>query len=262
MRRAGARLVERIHTTLRDRAAEVEVRTLAIGLGFTAVATDDGGIGVAYTWRDDAACCSHLGGWDGAEGAPSTQLLDLLLGESGLERSVGMATANALNHAAALALPRDEGPAGALIQRFGIGERTRVAMVGFFPPVAQVLTEMGAALEVIDDDKNIGDQRVFRELIKGWAEVLVMTSTTLLGDTADDLLDMAGPEVRIALLGPTTPLVPQAFAGTRVGLLAGMVPLEVEPVLRAVRHGAGAPELRRFSRKVFWRPQDGSEDRS
>ena len=162
-----------------------------------------------------------------------------------------MATANALNHAAAAALPQDEGPAGALIERAPIVERTRVAMVGLFPPVARLLTEMGALVEVVDDDKGMGDQRAFRGLPQGLAEVLVMTSTTLLGDTVDDLLLASGPEVRIALLGPTTPLVPGAFEGSPVGLLAGMVPLDATSVQRAVRHGAGAPELQRFCRKVY-----------
>ena len=78
-----------------------------------------------------------------------------------------------------------------------------------------------------------------------------MTSTTLLGDTADELLRAAGPQVRVALLGPTTPLLPEAFAGTRVELLGGTVPREVPEVLRAVRHGGGAREVLPYCRKVY-----------
>ena len=36
-------------------------------------------------------------------------------------------------------------------------------MVGFFPPVARALGRSGRELEVIDDDKGMGDQAVFRE---------------------------------------------------------------------------------------------------
>ena len=255
------RLVEQIHAAFRERAAEVEVSRLSIGLGYTAVVTDEGGIGLAYTWRDDRACCSHLRGWDDAEGAPATQLLDLLLGGDGLERSIGMAAVNALNHAAALELPRDRGPAGALIERLRIGAGSRIAMVGYFPPVAQALREVGAELEVVDDERGMGDQLSFRERLAGWADALVMTSTTLLGDTADELLRAARPEVRVALLGPTTPLAPEAFAETRVELLLGMVPLHAEAVLRAVRHGAGTPELQRYSRKVYCALQAGAGGR-
>ena len=245
-------VMRRLHGLLAERAARVTVSELAIGLGYTAVATDDGGLGLAYTWFDDKACCSFMRGWDDAEGAPATELLDRLLSADGFERSVGLATANALNHAAAGRLPADEGPAGALARGLRIGRGSKVAMVGFFPPVAKALEGLGAELEVVDTARGMGDQRIFRKRLGDWAEALVMTSTALLNDTAEELIGHAGPGVRVALLGPTTPLIPAAFAGLPVDVLAGMVPVDPERVLRAVRHGAGTPELQRFSRKVYW----------
>lgn len=162
-----------------------------------------------------------------------------------------MAAANALNHAAALQLPEDEGAAGSLVRELAIGRGTHVSMVGFFPPVARVFEELGVELDVVDDAKGMGDQGAFRERLGAWAEVLVMTSTTLLGDTADELLLVTGPMARVALLGPTTPLLPEAFAGTRVELLGGTVPRDVPEVLRAVRHGGGARDILPFCRKVY-----------
>jgi uncharacterized protein (DUF4213/DUF364 family) len=245
------RIVERLHATLRERAAVVAVDQLVIGLGYTAVVLEDGGAGLAYTWRDRVSGCSHLRGWESAEGAPAAGLLDLLLAAGGLERTIGMAAANALIHAAALALPEDEGAAGSLVRELGIGRGTRVSMVGFFPPVARVFEELGADLDVVDDARRMGDQEAFGERMREWTQVLVMTSTTLLGDTTDELLRAAGPKVRVALLGPTTPLLPEAFAGTRVELLGGTVPREVPEVLRAVRHGGGARDILPFCRKVY-----------
>lgn len=255
----SGRLLERLHAACAGPAADARVEQLVIGLGYTAVTLEDGGIGLAYTWTDDRACCSHLRGWGDAEGAPASSLIDLLLSAGGLERSIGMAAANSLRHAAALALPTDEGAAGSLIRELRIERGTRIAMVGFFPPVARALEQLGAELSIVDDDHGMGDQITFRDRLGDWADVLVMTSTTLLGDTADGLLLAARPGVRTALLGPTTPLVPEAFEGTSVQLLAGMIPLDAEAVLRAVRHGAGTPELQRFARKVYCvrRPGDG-----
>ena len=247
----GVRIVERLHAALSAPAARVAVDRLVIGLGYTAVVLEDGRAGLAYTWRDPVFGCSHQRGWGTAEGAPASDLLDLLLVNGGLERSIGMAAANALNHAAALELPEDEGAAGSLVRELDIVRGTRVSMVGFFPPVARVLEDIGVELDVVDDAKGMGDQDAFRGRLGAWAEVLVMTSTTLLGDTADELLRAAGPEVRVALLGPTTPLMTAAFERTRVGLLGGTVPLEVPEVLRAVRHGGGAREVLPFCRKVY-----------
>jgi uncharacterized protein len=247
----GPRIVERLHAALHERAEQVAVDQLVLGLGYTAVALEGAAAGLAYTWADDRSCCSHLRGWDGAEGSAASELLDLLLADGGLERSIGMAAANALNHAAALELPDDEGAAGSLVRELVIGPGTRVSMVGFFPPVARVLEDIGVELDVVDDAKGMGDQDAFRERLGAWTEVLVMTSTTLLGDTTDELLRAAGPKARVALLGPTTPLLPEAFAGTRVELLGGTVPRDVPQVLRAVRHGGRAREILPFCRKVY-----------
>ncbi len=245
-------LMRRLHDACAERAAQAAVTDLTIGLGYAAVSVEGGGLGLAYTWFGDKACCSFMRGWDEVEGAPATELLGRLLSADGFERSIGLATVNALNQAAAGRLPADEGPAGALVRGLRIERATKVAMVGFFPPVAKALEALGAELEVVDTALGIGDQQTFKERLGDWAEALIMTSTTLLNDTAEELLGHAAPGVRVALLGPSTPLIPQAFVPLRVDVLAGMVPVDAERVRRAVRHGGGTPELQRFSRKVYW----------
>jgi uncharacterized protein (DUF4213/DUF364 family) len=244
-------LVARLHAALKHKAEQTAVTQLVLGLGYTAVVLEDGGAGLAYTWTDDSTSCSHVHGWGDAEGGPASALLDLLLAGGGLQRTVGLAAANALNHAAAIRLPDDDGPAGSLIAQFGITLGTRVAMVGFFPPVAQALRGLGAELDVVDEGKGIGEKGAFGERLDAWAEVLVMTSTALLGGTADALLAAAGPTMRVALLGPSTPLTPEVFEGTRVEVLGGMVPRDVDDVLRTVRHGGGTRRFSRYCRKVY-----------
>lgn len=90
-----------------------------------------------------------------------------------------------------------------------------------------------------------------------WPHVLIMTSTALLGGTGDELLAAAGPSTRVALLGPTTPLVPEVLEGTRVELLGGMVPRDVD----GVRHGGGTRDFSRFCRKVYCVPGQGAGGR-
>jgi len=248
---SDARLMERLHVTLKQRAEQTTVTQLVLGLGYTAVLLKDGGAGIAYTWTDGGSGCSHEHGWGDAEGAPASGLLDLLLAGGGLSRSVGMATANALNHAAAIQLPEDDGPAGSLIRQLDITRGTRVSMVGFFPPVARVLGDLGAELDIVDDAKGMGDRGSFVERLREWPQVLIVTSTALLGGTVDELLAAAGPSTRIALLGPTTPLLPEIFEGTRVELLGGMVPRDVDGVLRTVRHGGGTRDFSSCCRKVY-----------
>jgi len=251
-------VMRRLHGLLIERARRATVTDLVLGLGYTAVATDDGGLGLSYTWFTDKTCCSFWRDWDDVEGGPALRLLDRLLSDNGLDRGVGLATANALNRSVADSLPTDERQAGALVDGLRIGRGTKVAMVGFFPPVARLLRDLGAELDVVDTGLGMGDERVFRERLGDWADVLILTSTTLLGGTTEDLLACVDPRVRAALLGPSTPLVPEAFAGLPVDVLAGMVPGDAAQVLRRVRHGAGTPELQRLSRKVFWCRAEGA----
>ena len=49
---SGTGLVERLHAALRPRAEQTAVKQLVLGLGYTAVLLEDGGVGIAYTWTD------------------------------------------------------------------------------------------------------------------------------------------------------------------------------------------------------------------
>ena len=80
------------------------------------------------------------------------ELLEKIKSTHPLERTMALALVNALNYEYALSLPEDK-ENRALFESFGIGEKTRVAMVGYFAPIAGMLGKMGALLEVIDISK-------------------------------------------------------------------------------------------------------------
>ena len=125
-------------------------------------------------------------------------------------------------------------------------------MVGHFGPLIKALQDRQAQVEVIDESRQVGDKAHWTPILARWAEVLVLTSTALLNDTAESLLQQTAPGVRTVLLGPSTPMVPEAFDGFAVDMLAGMVPIEKERLLKGVRHGAGTPFLQRCGKKVYW----------
>ena len=244
-----AEVIRRLFDACTDLAARAEVTDLTIGLGYTAVVVDGGDLGLSYTWFETKTCCSPTGRLADVEGEPASVLLELLLSDDGIERSVGVATVNALTHARAAACA-DDPPPGAVVRDLGAGKGSRVAMVGYFPPLARALEERGVELEVIDSSRGMGDQERFEHRLRTWAEIVVLTGTTVLNGSVDALLAATGPQARAIVLGPTTPLVPEAFKGTAVVALAGMVASDVERVQRLVRRGAGTPEIQRSARKV------------
>jgi len=240
---------DRMRELFWEQAQETVVEQLVLGLGYTAVATSDGGLGVAYTWLDDKRSCQVMNPYRDYEGRPASELLEHLASSHPVHRSMALALVNALNHRNALSLPED--PRNDLLfDHFEVGQGTRVAMVGFFGPLVKALNERGARVEVLDLSREMGDRESFYGKLGGWAEVLFLTSTSILNRSTEEILAHVGKGVRTVLLGPSTPMAREAFEHLPVHMLAGTVPVDREAVLKAVRHGAGTPVIHKHSRKV------------
>lgn len=242
-------LIRNLFAHFSDKAHRSIVTSVTLGLKYTAVTTDDGGMGLA--WTDASAFgCGKPGDYRDFEGLPAAELLPLLKDPSPLNRSMALALVNALNYHDASALP-DDASDGGWMDFLDVGPETRVAMVGFFRPLMKKFKGRGAFVEVLDDSQGVGDRADFYEKLKGWAEVLLLTSTSILNQSTEELLAHLAPGVtRVIMLGPSTPVVPEAFGHLPVSVLAGTVPVDRAAVLRAVRHGQGTPVIHRFSRKV------------
>jgi len=254
-----ASILERLEATFAARSEQREVSTVSIGLGYTAVEVDDGGAGLAYTMADRSRTCTHVRRFRDFEGGPASELLEYLASDSRLERSMAVALVNALNHARAAAMDDDSGPSTGIIERFGVGVGTRVSMVGFFPIVTQ-LEAIGAEVRVLDANRGLGDERTFLAELSTWSDAVILTATTLLNDTFSLFVDHVREDARVAVLGPTTPMVPEAFSDVPVDLLAGMVPVDADRVLAAVRQGGGTPAISPHCRKVAWSVPSGAVD--
>ena len=61
-----------------------------------------------------------------------------------------------------------------------------------------------------------------------------MTSTSILNQSTEEILANVGDKVKTAMLGPSTPMVPEAFAHLPVALLAGTVPIDKAAVMKAL----------------------------
>jgi uncharacterized protein (DUF4213/DUF364 family) len=243
-------LNDKLYRILIDQARMVQVDTLCLGLGYTAAVTSDGGIGIAYTYFENKKSCMVLNETIDYEGRPAVDLLEKIKSDRPIERSMALALVNALNHQNALQLPEDENNE-IMFETFKITKGTKVAMVGYFGPLIKRFEQKGAVLEILDRSRGLGRMADFYKKLKNWADVLFLTSTAILNNSAEEILANAHAGVKIIMLGPSTPMVKKAFEHLPVHMLAGTVPLEKENILKAVRHGAGTPVLHRFSRKCY-----------
>ena len=243
-------LNDKLFNTFIDKAQKVQVDMLCLGLGYTAVVTSDGGMGIAYTYFADKKSCMLLNEAVDYENRPASELLEKIKSKNTIERSMALALVNALNHQNALQLPEDKNNE-IMFDKFNITMGTKVAMVGYFGPLIKHFEQKGAVLEILDQSRELGQREDFYNKLKNWAEVLFLTSTSILNNSTEDILANVRARVKTIMLGPSTPMVAEAFDHLPVHMLAGTVPLDKDRLLKAIRHGMGTPVLHRFSRKSY-----------
>lgn len=243
-------LNDKLFNLFRDKAQKVHVDLLCLGLGYTAAVTSDGGIGIAYTYFEDKKSCMLLNETIDYEGRPASELLEKIKSGATIERSMALALVNALNYQNALQSPEDENNE-IMFETFKISKGTKVAMVGYFGPLIKRFEQREAVLDILDQSRGLGRMEDFYKKLKNWADVLFLTSTSILNNSTEEILANVHAKVKTIMLGPSTPMVAEAFDHLPVHMLAGTVPLDRENVIKAVRHGMGTPVLHRFSRKSF-----------
>jgi uncharacterized protein (DUF4213/DUF364 family) len=240
----------RLYEIFLAQAQNVTVEILSLGLGYTAVTTSDGGIGLSYTDFGDKKSCMVLNKHIDYEGQSADVLLEKIKSDNTVERSMALALINALNYSNALKLPEDHDNK-IMFSQFEISKGRKIAMVGFFGPLVRHFEKMEVSLEILDISRGLGQKEEFYNKLKTWAQVIMLTSTSLLNNSTEEILAHAGQKAKTVMLGPSTPMVADAFEHLPVHMLAGTVPLDKKMTLKAIRHGMGTPVLHKYSRKVF-----------
>jgi uncharacterized protein (DUF4213/DUF364 family) len=242
----ATRIVAHLHAPAR----ESRVADVRIGLGYTAVMLADDRVGVAYTFREEAkGCCAVFDALRPLVGRPAYEVLQLLESPDPIAAGVGLACANAL-------VNRDEGRFldGDILDHLGLRSDDHVGMVGDFGPLIEKIQKRARSLTVFErvaHPSGIQHSKEEAEVALPRCQVALITATSIINHTIDGLLKAAGRCREVAVLGASTPLLPEAFAGEQVTLLSGVVVKEPLEVLRIVSEGGGmrlfSPHVRKVS---------------
>ena len=236
----------KILDALLETLSDTPVREVRVGLFWTAVVVEeDGGLrcGLASTMRGGD---HHHTGQRAVEEAGrlreqgSLALARLVHSDSPPEVSIGMAAINATLPPCA----GDESDANAEVILAQHGAGKHVALVGHFPFVARLRERVGR-LSVLEQRPKGDDlpAEMAPEVIPQ-ADMLAITSLTLLNRTFDGLMALCSPQTLVLLLGPTTPLSPVLF-DHGVDILSGSAVEDIPSVLRGVSEGADFRQLHR-----------------
>lgn len=247
----GGTIIEALLERVRDAAAQRTVTNLCLGLGYTAAVLDDGSAGVAYTVRAErSGCCAVLDDAGTLRGRNAWELLAGAFPGDPLRASLGVAIINALP-------PADSAPEmeGDLLDHLRAGNKDRVGMVGYFAPFMRLKERVGAFHVLEEQEVPEADVLPAREAgrILPRCSVVIVTSVTIVNGTFDALMRHTGGAREIALVGPSTPLLPDVFRRYGVTLLAGSRVKDVPRLLEIVSEGGGRRHLGPALRKITMR---------
>ena len=237
---------------LRPQAERIQVAEVRIGLGYTAVLLADNRLGVAYTFRNmSRSGCSIFNGLRPLIKRPASDLLTLLKSNDPIESAVGLACANALAN-------RDDGSFqnGDILDQIHLRSDDRVGMVGYFGPLISKIKEQAESLTVFEQVEEPTDilqpTREAGQLLPR-CQVVLITATSIINHSIDILLKAAENCREVAVLGASTPLLPEAFAKEKVTILSGVVVKNPTEVLRVVSEGGGMRFFGPYLNKVCQR---------
>lgn len=238
-----------IRTCLTDRAREFQVKEVMVGLGYVGVMLQEGGMGVAAVLRNELRPgCATIGAAGTLAGSCASELLDLIVqGSNPLEKALGLATANAL------LCPDAEGEDHDSIALMKLSSGDRVAMVGYFGPLVKRIQKTGAELRIIEkDSQRIEDipDRIERDKILAGCNVAIITATSILNGTIEEILNGLGSARHVTILGPSTPLCETAFVHTPVTHLGGSAIRDPRKIMQVISEGGGTPHMRPYLRFI------------
>jgi uncharacterized protein (DUF4213/DUF364 family) len=125
---------------------------------------------------------------------------------------------------------------------YGAGKQ--VVLVGHFPFVDRLRRQVGEliVLEKHPHDGDLGE--VAAPFAIPEADVVALTSMTMINQTFEELMAYCSPGAFVVLLGPSTPLSPILF-DYGIDLLCGSEVTDIDAVLRAVEEGANFRQVHR-----------------
>jgi uncharacterized protein (DUF4213/DUF364 family) len=218
-----------IGTILGPELDEVTIERVVVGLFFTGVKLSTGAAGTSATpikSIPEAVCCPSSAmtmPFPGKlRGRRAAELAREALSGHGIRRAVGIATVNALADCCWERRPHPRVELRQGIDAFDatdIRQGDKVVVVGAFIPFLKELKRRGQTFLVLEQDPATlkADELPFFRPAERAAEILpdadvvMITGSTLVNNTLEDLLALTRPGARVTVVGPTVGMLPDAF---------------------------------------------------
>jgi uncharacterized protein len=232
-------------------AAEHRVTDIRVGLGYTAAVLENGRCGLAFTLHEkEYESCTVVAEAGSLTGRRASELVSWLTQSDETACAIGLATANALIDVPQGAVESD------ILDLLPLRPEDAVGMIGYFGPLVGSIRKQARELYIFER-KPIPDLGVLPDSAAGdllpQCQVVVLSATTLLNHTIDGVLECCKSAREIAILGPSTPFMPEVFRRRGVTILSGIQVMDTSKVLRVVSEAGGTRNFGRAIRKLTLR---------
>lgn len=235
----------------KSKAANLKVTEVRLGLGYTCVELSNKNLGLAWTplGLDLNTTCTHVKAAGSIAGSNAVEILEWLSSERSVERALGLSVFNAVNVSNVEKTEYSENEAISLLN---IEPKDHVVMVGYFGPIVPKIKEIGCKFEVVELKSEKPDvispeegKRALKE-----CDVAIITSTSIINGTCDELLSSLGSPRAAVMLGPSTPMCPEVFADSPITQLSGSLPVNIERIKQIISEGGGTRLLKKHLKFV------------
>ena len=232
------------------RCGNKTILDIRAGLGYTSVLLSDGGCGLACTFRNDlGACCTSMEKAGKLIGMNAEEVIPWLMEDNRLKAAIGLATANAVFNTNAESYGH-----GNVVDEISIGSSDTFGMIGEFRPILAKVRAKAKQVYVFEQKPNLGEGLYSEQQIPQLlpqCSVIVITSTSIINHTIDEILPYCQNAQQVCLVGPSTPLIPELFRALPITLLAGVVVTNAELLLQIVSQGGGTMSMKPAGDQVF-----------
>ncbi len=253
-------IIDKIVEIAENRAASRKVKDVRIGLAFLCVVLDDDSMGCSFIFTGEfGTSFRFLKDAGNLIGRSALELSKWALdAQDLLKSSIGVAVLNALT--------RFDFP-GINENREGLDEidfrlSDTVGMIGYFKPLIPELEGKIKELRIFERKPSLHLPFVYPD----WAEerllkdcdVVIISGTTLINKTTDQITRYCKNARDIILMGPSTLIYPEAYANTAITVLASskVKPSAQEDMIKLISQGGGGEQLHKIFTKYSTRIAD------
>ena len=145
---------------------------------------------------------------------------------------------------------------GNVLNAFTLDESDAFGMVGEFHPILSKIQTMTKNIYIFEQDVPEDSHLYPADSIPLYlpeCDVVVLTATSIINHTIDEILPHFKNAREVCLVGPSTPLCPEVFKKYNITLLAGSVVKNPELILQIISQGGGTMSMKSAIEQVLVR---------